>query len=53
MSEEELTREWAKALEGGGVKELRRLAARRESLKEAAKKRSVDSGPKSDKLQSD
>lgn len=53
MNDEELAHNWAEALKNGGLKELRRLAARHESLKEAKKKGGVDSELKSDKLDSD
>ena len=36
MSEKEQAHRWAEELEKGGIKELRRLAARHESLKQAA-----------------
>ena len=36
MSEKEQAHRWAEELKNGGIKELRRLAARHESLKQAA-----------------
>ena len=56
MSEEDLAREWAEVLKGGSLRELRRLAARHESVKESTKPEETeefDTRPKPDIIKED